>query len=83
MRSALISIGVATLITVSMAWPQGRTADAPSRVLRGPLRSTTDADVAGLLCYEPTGCPSSRLIGAVASQSSSFTACGPARSCGP
>ena len=55
MRSALISIGVATLIAVSMAWPRGRTADAPSRVPRGSPPSTSDADIAGLLRYEPTG----------------------------
>jgi len=34
MRSALISIVVATRIAVSMAWPQGRPADAPSRAAR-------------------------------------------------
>src|SRR5262249_20539471 len=48
MRSALISIGVATLVAASMAWPQGRTADAPSRVPRGPPPSTTDPHIAGL-----------------------------------
>jgi NADPH-dependent 2,4-dienoyl-CoA reductase/sulfur reductase-like enzyme len=55
MRSALISIGVATLISVSMAWPQGRPADGPSRVPSGAPPATTDADVAALLRYEPTG----------------------------
>src|SRR5712675_779295 len=55
MRTALISIGVATLIAVSTAWPQGPPADAPSRVPPGPPPATTDADVAGLLRYEPTG----------------------------
>src|SRR5205823_2804171 len=52
---ALIWIGVATLIAVSTAWPQGPPADAPSRVPPGPPPATTDADVAGLLRDEPTG----------------------------
>jgi pimeloyl-ACP methyl ester carboxylesterase len=55
MRTALISIGVATLIAVSTAWPEGPPADAPSRVPAGPPPAKRDADVAGLFRFEPTG----------------------------
>jgi pimeloyl-ACP methyl ester carboxylesterase len=55
MRTVLTSIVVAALVTFPMAWPQGRSADAPSRTSPGPQPATSDADVAGLLRYEPTG----------------------------
>jgi pimeloyl-ACP methyl ester carboxylesterase len=55
MRTALASIGVATLVAVSTACPPGRSPEALLRVPPGPAPARTDADVAGLLRYEPTG----------------------------
>ena len=55
MRSVLTLIGIATLAAVSTARPQGPSADAPSRATARPRRTTADADIAGLLRYEPTG----------------------------
>src|SRR6478672_10458683 len=55
MRTVLTSIVIVALVTFSTGWPQGRSADAPSRVPPGPPPATTGADVAGLLRYEPTG----------------------------
>ena len=55
MRPVPTSIVIATLVTVSAARPQDRSADEPSRMPPGPPPATTDADVAGLHRYEPTG----------------------------
>jgi pimeloyl-ACP methyl ester carboxylesterase len=55
MRTALTSIGIATLVAVATAWTRGPSGDAPARQPQGPPAAMPDADVAGLLRYEPTG----------------------------
>ena len=55
MRAALTSISIVTLVAVATAWTRGPSGDAPSRQPQGPAAAMPDADVAGLLRYEPTG----------------------------
>ncbi len=55
MRTVLTSIVIATLVSFPTAWPQNRSADAPSRMRPGPPPAMADAGVAVLLRYEPTG----------------------------
>jgi pimeloyl-ACP methyl ester carboxylesterase len=54
-RTILTAIGAATLVVVSTARAQGQPEDRPPRVPPGPTPATNEADVAGLLRYEPTG----------------------------
>jgi pimeloyl-ACP methyl ester carboxylesterase len=55
MRTVLTSIVIAALAAFSAARPQDHSADAPSRVPPGQPMARTDADLAGLFGYEPTG----------------------------
>jgi hypothetical protein len=55
MRTVRTSIVIATLFAVTAGWPQGQSGGSAPRLLPGPQRETTDADVTGLLRYEPTG----------------------------
>lgn len=55
MRNVPTAIVIATLVAIPAAQPQERASDAASRVASGPPQSTTGAEVAGLLRYEPTG----------------------------
>ena len=55
MRPVPTSIVIATLATLSAARFQDRSVDEPSRMPPGPSAATTDADLAGLHRYEPTG----------------------------
>src|SRR5512143_1754416 len=55
MPAALTSIGIATLVAVATAWTRGPSGEAPARPPQGPPAAMPDADVAGLLRYEPTG----------------------------